>query len=98
MNIYKYSSVIGINIQCNQKNCSKVNDYNIKTNWYKKVEQKTYTKISRINEGSPTTIGRVYSVHLSQGEIRFRLTIRVILQLILQRSDGDCARNSKRVV
>ena len=38
--------------------------------------------ISRINKGSSTTIGRVYSVHPSQGNIRFRFTLRVILQLI----------------
>ena len=39
-----------------------------------------------------TTIRRVYSVHPFQGEIRFRLTLRVILQLIRQRNDGDCTR------
>ena len=41
------------------------------------------------------TIGRVYSVHPSQGEIKFRLTLRVILQLIRQQSDRDCTRSFK---
>ena len=41
-----------------------------------------FKTISRINVGSPTTIRRVCNVHPSQGDIRFRLTLRVILQLI----------------
>ena len=82
-----YVSVIGINnIQCDPKNRTKINDYNITTNWCKKVNE------SGINEGSPTTIRRVYGVHTFQGEIKFRLTLRVISQLIRQRSDGDCTR------
>ena len=52
--------------------------------------------ISKINEGSPTTSRRVYNVHPFQGDIGFRLTLRVILQLIRQRSDGDCTRKCNK--
>ena len=53
-----------------QTNWTKINDYDINTNWCKKVK-----KVKAISR-------RVYSVHTSQGEIRFRLTLRIILQLI----------------
>ena len=70
-----------------QTNWTKINDYNIKTNRCKTVKQ-----YRELNEGSPTTIRRVYRIHQFQGNIRFRLTLRAILQLIRQRSDRDCTR------
>ena len=41
----EYVSVIGINIQYDPKNWTKINDYNIKINWYKKVKE--YRELTR---------------------------------------------------